>query len=92
MLVMSNFLVVQSHAEPHITVSSQASPKISFLQNLKELKHFILSEHDNIFGNHLQKFNETVMMYFCQSCLRFKEAYFPTDIDRINAAGSVYER
>ena len=92
MLVMSNFLVVQSHAVPQTTVSSQGSPKNNFPQNLKELKHFILSEHDNIFGNYLLKFNETVMMYFCQSCLRFKEAYFPTDIDRVNAAGSIYER
>ena len=89
---MADILVVKGRSSLQSAVCSAPNFKGSLSQNLKELKHFILSEHDNIFGNYLQKFTEIVMMYFCQSCLRFKEANFPADIDRVNAAGAIYER
>lgn len=58
----------------------------------KELKHFILSEHNHIFGSYLQTHGQVTLMYFCQSSLRFKEANFPADIDRVNEAGSIFDR
>jgi len=92
LLLMADVLVVKGHNSPQTSIYAAPSLKGSLSQNLKELKHFILSEHDNIFGNYLHKFSEIVMMYFCQSCLRFKEANFPADMDRVNAAGAIYER
>jgi hypothetical protein len=60
--------------------------------NLKEFRHFILSEHNYHLGTYLQKYQQNNKLHFCQSTLRFKEANFPADIERINEAGSIFER
>ena len=78
---------------PHLHESCERkTASMNMAQNIKELKHFILSEHSHIFGSYLQRYDDISLMYFCQSCLRFKEAIFPADIDRINSAGAIFER
>ena len=72
--------------------SNSVLPSENKTLKLKELKHFILSEHNYIFGTYLEKFKKTNKMHFCQSTLRFKEANFPSDIERVKEAGLIFER
>ena len=86
LLILAKTLVSSSSAGSESTVNSPTN------QSIKELKHFMLSQHNFIFGSFLQKHGEINLMYFCQSALRFKDSQFPSDIDRVTEAASIFER
>ena len=64
-----------------------------FFMFTESVNYFLRSQYDVIFGQYLEFVaNEKVYMHFYQSCYRYKENIFITEMDRIAECTSIFER
>ena len=61
-------------------------------ENIRELKSFLHSSFDTIFGRYLESHDKLALMHFYQSVYRHQETQFPNEMERNASCTAIFER